>query len=212
MLEADSRSTICFPDDGDVELGPYRKSFSGRDSSDVPLSPCSSTSTYALSPATPTSAPPSYTDVAPANTPASPLSEIGRNLHPLSSAPSVMTLDSVTEMAGVSSQRSSLSLFMNSNREQNDGECRQEEDEIFISDAFVDSRPTSPVHPLRVPTPIPFISSDLLASPPPVPDLYRPFSLPSVYPIVQPHSAREVQANVGMIVAVQTQSSREALV
>ncbi|KAJ3791316.1 hypothetical protein GGU11DRAFT_836598 [Lentinula aff. detonsa] len=62
IAETDSRSTICFPDNDDVELGPYRKSFS-RDISYTLPSSSSSSSTYAPhTPVSPTTLPPSYVD------------------------------------------------------------------------------------------------------------------------------------------------------
>ncbi|GAW04836.1 pheromone receptor [Lentinula edodes] len=213
FTEADSRSTICFPDDDDVELGPYRKSFSTRTSHDVPCSPSSSTSTYApatpRTPMAPSTAPPSYVDSEHLDAAAVALNkcEDETRLHSSREASWVTLPDMIVEEISRPSSYSHSSMI--SHRE-----AQEDEDDISITDAYMDSRPTSPVmHHVytRAPTPVPFVPSELPVPPPPALSFHRPFSPPSVYPITHPHITSHANDSTGIIVTVHTQSSRESL-
>ncbi|KAJ3719604.1 hypothetical protein DFJ43DRAFT_732143 [Lentinula guzmanii] len=218
IAETDSRSTICFPDDDDVELGPYRKSFSSCDvSHTLPSSPSSSTSTYAPhTPISSTTLPPSYTDStyldATASTP-------HHNLGQSSRVASWVTLpDMIIETSDDSKHASRPSSFLSYSfsvppHVERSNYSHEEEDDLSITDAYMDSRPVSPAG--RAQTPIPFTPSELPMPPPPALAFHRPFSPPSVYPVTQSHAARNVNAangsTNGISVTVHTQSSRESL-
>ncbi|KAJ4490529.1 hypothetical protein J3R30DRAFT_95748 [Lentinula aciculospora] len=220
--EAESRSTICFPDD-DVELGPYRKSFSNGTLHDVPSSPSSSTSTYdpatPRTPITPSLATPSLAHPSTAHPNKHENENDSRSV--CLRAASWVTLPDM--IIGESEQVSRPSSYSRSSMVSQraysyleDGIMHEDEDDISITDAYMDSRPTYPVvHPVpvRAPTPISFVPLDLPTPPPPALALafHRPFSPPSIYPIAQPHTTREVNNSNGIIVTVHTQSSRECL-
>ncbi|KAJ4490544.1 pheromone receptor [Lentinula aciculospora] len=204
ILEADSRSTICFPDDNDVELGPYRHAFR-MNSGDIPSSPSSSTSTYGpRTPITPASAPPSYADLDVTTFTPSKREDPRASLVSL---PNIIIGDNLEHTCRSSSYSHAS---MSSQRSPDD---EREEDRISISDAYLDSRSTSPAPasiPLRVPTPIPFAASQLPTPPPPALAFHRPFSPPSIYPTAQSHRDRDGSRN-GIAVTVHMQSSRESL-
>ncbi|KIK58767.1 hypothetical protein GYMLUDRAFT_45080 [Collybiopsis luxurians FD-317 M1] len=186
ILEADSRSTICFPDDS-VELANFGKSFSSSDSSSIPSSPSSSTSTYS---------------------PHSPITSVGPPTH----------VDSAyLDAAAVAlSNTNNLILSPRTSSAQQYVHIDHEEDDMSITDAYMDSRPTSlsqfPPAPIRMPTPAPFMRSEGPAPLPPTSlPFHRPFSPPSVYPVTQPHRARGQNAGDAMAVTIRTESSREML-
>ncbi|KAE9396420.1 STE3-domain-containing protein [Gymnopus androsaceus JB14] len=160
MLDAESRSTICFPDD-EVELGPYRKSLARMDLSNGPSSPSSSTSTCSpRTPVTPSLAPPAYVDSAFLDAAASALDK----QESYSQLPSP-TESFMTPPGGILEEPESSSRPSSYSSPSCDHD--RDEDDISISDAYLDSRGPSPVqmHPAiaRVPTPVPFIASQLPA-------------------------------------------------
>ncbi|KAJ4477083.1 pheromone A receptor-domain-containing protein [Lentinula lateritia] len=211
FLEADSRSTICFPDDDDVELGPYRKSFTPLNSDDAPSSPSSSTSACGpRTPITPTVAPPLYVDSRHNDAAAFSLSkcENDRSVK----APSFVSLPEMDIPYRTIRPSSYLPEAI-----QNHDNHEREEDRISISDTYIDSRPTSPAPafiPQRVPTPMPFTASELPTLPPPALAFHRPFSPPSIYPMTMTTMSqvdRDAGPPNGIAVTVHTQSSRESL-
>ncbi|KAJ3808709.1 pheromone receptor [Lentinula aff. lateritia] len=199
FLEADSRSTICFPDDDDVELGPYRKSFTCLNSDDAPSSPSSSTSACGpRTPITPTAAPPLYVDSRYDDTAALSLSK-RENDRPLETAVSLPEMDIPYPTIRASS--------CSHEAIQNHDSHEREEDRISISDTYIDSRPTSPAPafiPQRVPTPMPFTASELPTPPPPALAFHRPFSPPSIYLMTMSQVDRDAGPQNGIVVTVQS--------
>lgn len=234
IAEADSHSTIYFPDD-DVELGPYRKSFSRDLARSATLSPSSSTSTYTpQSPITATTLPPSYVNSTYLDAAASTLHEYEKhkvdNLRPQSlGAVSWVTLpdmiietpESFEHVSRPSSYSSYSSPSVTSHTEQDHYGHEEEEDGISITDAYMDSRPTSPslvqMHPLpvRALSPQRVVPLELPMPPPPALAFHRPFSPPSVYPVSHAQSERNANGSNGsingIVVTVHMQSSRESL-
>ncbi|KAF5366670.1 hypothetical protein D9757_012753 [Collybiopsis confluens] len=164
ILDADSRSTICFPDDADVELGSYRKSFDTQ--TVAPTSPSSSTSiasprTPLTPPYPPMGLPPSYVDAALLNASALALAEpISQDAAQRKSS-WVSLPDFIVESSEHPSRPSSSNASFISRGDHLHSHDLDADDHISITDAYFDdsSRPTSLV---RVPTPVPF-SSELSA-------------------------------------------------
>ncbi|KAJ3967512.1 pheromone receptor [Lentinula raphanica] len=209
ILDADSRSTIYFPDDHDVELGSYPKSFSRMNSDNVPYSPSSSNSTCGpRTPVTPSIAPPSYVDSTHIDAAAFALSKrVDQETITSRTAPSFVLLPETVIVNAEPIRRPSVTS-------QQDDDRGREEDRISISDAFVDSRPTSPAPaliPQRAPTPMPVTYTELPMPPPPALAFHRPFSPPSVYPAARLNGERDADAHSGIVVTVHTHSSRESL-
>ncbi|KAJ3931812.1 MAG: hypothetical protein NXY57DRAFT_178439 [Lentinula lateritia] len=211
ILECDSRSTICFPDDNDVELGPYRTSYLRKNSCDVPSSPSSSASTCApRTPVTPTTAPPTYKASTRLDPPAQSSNKEAIPLHSRSPFPPAVPFVSFPEGAvesspTISRPSSYLAPCITSRLGGNGEDHEPEEDDIYISEAYLDSRPASPVY--RVPTPMPLMSSELPTPPPPV----LAFQPPSVYPVSHTTASRDASGHDGLVVTVHTQSSTETL-
>ncbi|KAF5382370.1 hypothetical protein D9757_009781 [Collybiopsis confluens] len=191
FLEADSRSTICFPDD-DVELGLYNQK---PHSNEVPPSPSSASTCSPRTPNIPAAHPPSYIDSLHLDAVALELS----NKRMSSKVASFVSLPDITvddsEPFTPSSYSYPESIISHHVRE----------DDIYISGEYRDSRSYSPV---RVSTPLP-VTSELPVPPPPVLAFHRPFSPPSVYPVAQPHPALHNAGGRGGGIII-TQSSREA--
>ncbi|KAJ3782943.1 hypothetical protein GGU10DRAFT_68750 [Lentinula aff. detonsa] len=145
IAETDSRSTICFPDNDDVELGPYRKSFS-RDISYTLPSSSPSSSTYAPhTPVSPTTLPPSYVDSTYLDAAASTLHH---DLRQSSRVNSWVTLpDMIIETSDNSKYVSRPSLYLSYSFSippcvQRSNYSHEEEDDLSITDAY--SCPVSP--------------------------------------------------------------------